>query len=383
MAPLSVKLGPGDLSFITWTAERENADLDGGFRRAYEEIRRRLDAADLIILHERVFGEVSAAGSVAESRAAALGEDSTNALIPPTHVEGVPCTGSGIAGIHLIAARPSTTDSMETIDWQGVPCGRLVEGDDASYVALSDLARLLPAEARAQPADETRQALLLAEEVLSGHDWSFADVRRTWFYLDDILAWYGDFNRVRNQVFESFGLLNGSATSVMPASTGIGGRNARGHRCTFDLLATRPLAGGESSVERLRNPLQNEAPEYGSSFSRGLSVTTDRCRYFFVSGTASIDECGNTVHPGDFDCQARRTLDNIESLLASEGAAFDDICQASAFVKNPEDVGRLQRILKLRGLDDLPLVCTIEDVCRDELLVELDATAVISRRSGR
>ena len=102
-----------------------------------------------------------------------------------------------------------------------------------------------------------------------------------------------------------------------------------------------------------------------------------------VSGTASVDEYGNTVHPGDFDCQARRTLDNIESLLASGGAVFDDICQASAFVKRPQDVKRLHRILQLRGLENLPIVCTIEDVCRDDLLVELDATAVIARPSGK
>ena len=94
MAFLSVNSGPGDLSFITWTAEGENADLDGGIRRAYEEIGRRLDAADLIILHERVFGEASTAGSVAESRAAGLGEDSTNALIPPTHIEGALLVGA-------------------------------------------------------------------------------------------------------------------------------------------------------------------------------------------------------------------------------------------------------------------------------------------------
>jgi len=43
----------------------------------------------------------------------------------------------------------------------------------------------------------------------------------------------------------------------------------------------------------------------------------------------------------------------------------------------------MRRILRLRGLDNLPLVCTIEDICRDDLLVELDATAVIARQSGR
>lgn len=380
---LWVHSGPGDLSFITWSADGNGTDGEGDIRRAYDEIGERLDAANLVILSERVFGDVSTAASVVENRAAALGEDTDNAIIPPTHIEGAPCVGNGVAGIHVIAARPSTIDSVETIDWGGAPCGRRVVGDDASYLALSDLARLLPAEMRTRPSDEAREALLLAGEILRDHDWSFADVRRTWFFLDDILSWYDDFNRARNDVFKTFGLLNGSPKSMIPASTGIRGRNARGHRCTFDLIATRPLEGRELSVERLHNPLQNEAPEYGSSFSRGLSVTTDRCRYFLVSGTASIDEEGNTVHAGDFESQAKRTIDNIESLLALGGAVYDDVCQASAFIKFPEDVERMRRILRQRGLENLPLVCTIEDVCRDDLLVELDATAVISRPSGR
>jgi enamine deaminase RidA (YjgF/YER057c/UK114 family) len=375
--------GPGDLSFITWVADSGGPDGEGGVRRAYEEIRARLSAADLLILNERVFGEVSTAASVVDIRSAAFGEDAENAVIPPTHIEGAPCTGNGVAGIHVIAAHPSTADSVEVIERGGVPCGRQITGSEASYLALSDLVRILPADARTGPADEAREALLLAEEMLRERDWSFADVRRTWFYLDDILSWYGDFNRARNDAFERLGLLNGSPKNVIPASTGIRGRNARGHRCTFDLLATRPLEGRALRVERLHNPLQNEAPEYGSSFSRGLSVATDHCRYFLVSGTASIDERGNTVHAGDFDAQARRTIDNVESLLASGGAVFDDVCQASAFIKSPGDVERLRRILKLRGLEQLPLVCTIEDICREDLLFELDATAVMARRSGR
>jgi len=371
--------GPGDLTFITWSADSRVGATDEDVRHAYSRIGQRLRGEGLVVLHERVFADKTSAASVTESRAAALGEYSEIAAIPPTHVEGVACNASRIAGIHLIAARPAAAGSSKVIEWRGAPCGRRVDGDDASYFALSDLARLLPAEARSRPSDETRQALLLAGEVLDDHQWSYADVCRTWFYLDDILAWYDDFNRARTAVYETLGLLNGSPNSAIPASTGIGGRNARGHRCTLDLLAMRPLAGRDLSVERLYNPLQNEAPEYGSSFSRGLNVGTDRCRYLLASGTASIDEYGNTVHPGDFDCQARRTLDNIESLLASGGAVFDDICQGSAFVKRPEDVERLKRILQARGLENLPLVCTIEDVCRDDLLVELDATAVIAR----
>lgn len=380
---LWVHSGPGDLTFITWSADRDGSDGEGEVRQAYDEIGRRLDTANLVILSERVFGDVSTAASVVDIRAAALGNDTDNAAIPPTHIEGAPCSGSGVAGIHVIAARPSTADSVETIDWGA----RRAVAESWVTKPVIWPSRIWRDWCRpkgwTRPEDEAREALLLAGKLLREHDWSFADVRRTWFFLDDILSWYDDFNLARNDVFKTFGLLNGSPKSMIPASTGIRGRNARGHRCTMDLLATRPLEGREFSVERLHNPLQNEAPEYGSSFPRGLSVATDRCRYFLVSGTASIDEQGNTVYPGDFDSQAKRTIDNIESLLASGGAVFDDICQASAFVKFPEDVERMRLILRQRGLENLPLVCTIEDVCRDDLLVELDATAVIARPSGR
>jgi enamine deaminase RidA (YjgF/YER057c/UK114 family) len=373
-----VRSGPGDLVFLTWSAGPEAAPpvtLD----RAYEEIGRRLAEDGLVILQERIFGDVAAAPASLAVRAASFPPGSTAGAVPPTYIEGTPPDGTGVAGIQMIAARPAASSSVELVEHHGVACGRLVEGADARYLALSDLGRLLPADRERLPAEEARATLRLAVDLLREREWSFDDVRRTWFFLDEILDWYDEFNRARNDVFTSLGLLNGSASTLIPASTGIHGRNALGHRCTFELLATRPLAGRELSVTRLFNPLQNEAPEYGSSFSRGLSVATESCRYFLVSGTASIDERGDTVHAGSFDRQVRRTLDNIESLLASGGAVFDDICQASVFVKRPEDSARLHEIFAARGLVDIPVVCTLDDICRDDLLVELDATAVIAR----
>lgn len=375
---LWVRSGPGDLVFLTWSAEEPSAG-EAAVRDAYEAIGRRLVEDGLVILHERVFGDVTAVPAALTARATALAGRSAADAVPPTCIEGTPVGGSGIAGIHVIAVRPASFGAVQLIEHRGAPCGRIVEGAEALYLALSDLARALPADNSGSPAEETRNALRLAVALLGEHEWTFDDVHRTWFYLDDILSWYDDFNRARNEVFSSIGLLNGSASTLIPASTGIRGRNARGHRCTLELLAARPLIGRELSVKRLFNPLQNEAPEYGSSFSRGLSVGTERCRYFLVSGTASIDEEGNTVHAGDFDSQLRRTLDNIESLLASGGAVFGDICQASAFIKRPADMARLVEILSTRGLGELPIVCTLDDVCRDDLLVELDATAVIAR----
>ena len=59
---------------------------------------------------------------------------------------------------------------------------------------------------------------------------------------------------------------------------------------------------------------------------------------------------------------------------------MNNICQATAFVKRLDDGRRLVSILNARGLGDLPLICTVDDICRDDLLVEIDATAVTSLR---
>jgi len=372
--------GPGDLDFLTWTQDGVAEDPRSLARSAYREIFAELEARGSEILQERIFGAVEAAEDFIASRTG-VAEAHSRTDPPPTFVEGKPCFGGPFAGIHLITARPADADAVRPVNLKEALAGRQVTGTDAAYLGLSDVARLADQEERT-PAEDARKTLDLARELLVASGWSFHQVRRTWFYLDDILSWYDDFNRARNEVFVELGLLNGSRPGLIPASTGIRGCNSRGHRCTLDLLAIRPTDNQRVDFDLLHNPLQNEAPEYGSAFSRGLTVATARCRYLFVSGTASIDETGATVHRGSFERQTRRTLDNIESLLASRGAVMDDICQATVFLKHREDLDRLTPILSARGLDGLPMVCTIDDVCRDDLLVEIDATATMPHRFG-
>lgn len=70
------------------------------------------------------------------------------------------------------------------------------------------------------------------------------------------------------------------------------------------------------------------------------------------------------------------TLDAVQSLLATCDAGLKNICQATAFVKHTADVEKLRPILAGRGLDEIPIVCVVNDVCRDNLLFEIDATAL-------
>ena len=135
-------------------------------------------------------------------------------------------------------------------------------------------------------------------------------------------------------------------------------------------------------MRRLHGRRQNEATEYGSAFARGMALTLGEWRYVLVSGTASIDDRGATVHVGDFERQTRQTLDAVASVLEEGGASIADLDQATAFLKNPCDSRAFDRILENTGLGGVPLVTVEADVCRDDLLFEIDATAVVPLKRG-
>lgn len=128
----------------------------------------------------------------------------------------------------------------------------------------------------------------------------------------------------------------------------------------------------------------NEAYAYSkpSSFSRGMRIDLNGLVILLISGTASIDDNGNSIHIGDFPAQLRRTFDNITGLLASEGATWHDIVRTTCYLRDMErdyDVFNAGRtaFFKEQGLDPLPASTGIQaHLCRPELLVEIEAIAM-------
>lgn len=368
--------GTSDLIFITVVPPQGISGKDG-ILLAYEELAEHLSSQKAELLHERAYGIVSIAGTVTQLRDKVLATIGKSNKVPQTFVEGTPFYNEVFAGIHAIAATQTEKTAVELVEKNGYICGRQFSGREAEYFFVSDVARMLPSSVRGNPTLETFKAIKLTNEILKERNWSYKDVRRTWFYLDDILDWYSDFNQTRNDIYKSMGLFNCDPRSIIPASTGIWGKNPEGCSCTLDVIAIRSLNDRPFQVSRLRNPQQNEATDYGSAFSRGVSITTERCKYIFVSGTASIDEQGKSVHPGDMRQQTIRTIHNVESLLQSAGAQLCQIQRATAFVKNREDIPIFEQEISRNGMPKIPIIRTIADVCRDELLFEFDAAAVI------
>jgi len=126
----------------------------------------------------------------------------------------------------------------------------------------------------------------------------------------------------------------------------------------------------------------NEASVYGSAFSRGLRIDLNRLVILLISGTASIDENGKTVHAGDLRAQCRRTYQNITDLLASEGATWKDVVRTTCYLRDIErDYAAFNEerteFYKQQGLDPLPASTGIQAIlCRPDLLVEIEAIAM-------
>lgn len=128
----------------------------------------------------------------------------------------------------------------------------------------------------------------------------------------------------------------------------------------------------------------NEAYAYAkpSSFSRGMRIDLNGVTILLISGTASIDEHGQSVHIGDFRAQLRRTYDNITGLLESEGCTWKDIVRTTCYLRDIDrdyDVFNQERteFFKEQGLDPLPASTGIQaHLCRPELLIEIEAIAM-------
>jgi enamine deaminase RidA (YjgF/YER057c/UK114 family) len=210
----------------------------------------------------------------------------------------------------------------------------------------------------------------LAEELLQRAGMEFRDVVRTWIHMRDIDRDYGALNLARRAFFAARGI------EPAPASTGIGGGPVPGaHDLCLGIYAVK--AGRPLVKTVMTSPTLNEASEYGADFVRGLRVQEANKTALIVSGTASIDEHGRTVHDGDVAAQADRMLVNLAALLERQGACFADVVYAVTYVKHPTDAQRIRQKLREAGFDGFPHAMVVAPICRPDLLCETEALAVL------
>lgn len=321
-----------------------------------------IHSLDATIVRLIAFGPVTMSQATRETLRQAL----DTADVPLTWVEGLPCGGASLAGIQVQAIAKAEVQSL----WlAGKTTARVWRDAVATHCVLSNLGG---DHSELSRAEQTRETFVAMQGALAQVGMTLKDVARTWFFLDDILSWYGDFNRVRNTVFEQHELRPG----LMPASTGVRGCNPVGSALTAAVWAVKPHDPAAPVVTFVGSPRQCAATAYGSAFSRAVEINAGGHRQLLVSGTASIEPGGKTAHVGDVRAQIALTMQVVGDLLRARGMSYADVSRATAYFKSAVDQPLFQAWLVANQLEALPVVNTCCEICRDDLLFEIEVDAI-------
>ncbi|HEX3397099.1 MAG TPA: hypothetical protein VHS76_10390 [Steroidobacteraceae bacterium] len=251
--------------------------------------------------------------------------------------------------------------------------------DDVLFGALSIVEQAIDARSEAE-------ALQRATEIAYQEIFDLLDatahphVIRIWNYLPSINAQVGGderyrhFNSARQMAFRK----SGRATmGTVPAASALGSP-AGSPLSIYFLAARRP-------PKMIENPRQTSAYHYPPKFGRHSPIFSRACVWgesgagrLFVSGTASI--VGHeTIHKGDVIAQTRETIVNIGALLeqanriAGSGRYCLDGLKLKVYLRNPSDLPRVEAALAELLHPAAAIVYLQADVCREDLLVEIEA----------
>ena len=227
-------------------------------------------------------------------------------------------------------------------------------------------------------------------------------VLRTWIYQGHLVLpegesqRYQELNRARTDFFGATQFLKKYLPkkykgTVYPASTGIGADD-------YDVVMSAVALDTKRKdvvVMPLENPHQTSAFDYGvvygpqsPKFSRAVAVAADESCLVFVSGTASITDSESRYHEDPVK-QTEQTLDNIAALIDGENLARHGIPDIACglgklvcvrvYVKRSSELALIRQVCE-RRLPEIPTLYTVADVCRPELLVEIEGIALAQRQ---
>lgn len=237
---------------------------------------------------------------------------------------------------------------------------------------------------------QSEQAFRKAEEILEAEQMNFGDIVRQWNYLEGITdvangnQCYQDFNDIRSQFYTFSEWVSG-----YPAATGIGTQHG-GVLIDFNAVC------GEIEIIPLDNDWQRAAHVYSDEvlishraskeketpkFERGKSLSDHQQEMIYISGTAAIRGEESMV-TGDVLSQTEITLENIQHLIGlKEGRERlpEQSCKLEllrVYLKYEADASVVKEDLD-KLCPDVPVAYLYADVCREELLVEIEGIAYL------
>lgn len=238
---------------------------------------------------------------------------------------------------------------------------------------------------------QSQEVFSRLDGILSAYGFAVDDIVRQWNYIGSIVGCregkqnYQEFNDARTIYYS-----RGSWQRGYPAATGIG---AEGEGIVVGCIAFKSASG---AIYPIDNPLQVAAHVYSEKvlidnaagamkstpkFERAKVIVTGRGACCFVSGTAAI-RGEQSVDASSVEQQTIRTIENIAHLVSKQNLVKYGCypyelkyTQLQVFVKHAADYEVIKNVVE-QAFPNLKVVYSVADVCRSELLVEIEGILI-------
>ena len=220
---------------------------------------------------------------------------------------------------------------------------------------------------------QTHKILSDYESMLSKYDASLAgNCLRTWFFVRDVDSNYMGMVKGRREHFDKIGL---TPDTHYIASTGIDGSPASTQaKVQFEAVSAKGIEESQICYLQALTHL-NPTYEYGVTFERGTRVTYGDRAHIWISGTASINNKGEILFPGDVTKQTNRMWENVGELLKEGGSCYDDVAYMIVYLRDIADYATVRSLYEKR-FPKTPKVFVHAPVCRPGWLIEMECVAI-------
>jgi enamine deaminase RidA (YjgF/YER057c/UK114 family) len=251
---------------------------------------------------------------------------------------------------------------------------------------------ILPPDIGASHKEQSDHVFARLEEILHHENFLVSSIIRQWNYIENISSFeneyqnYQAFNDSRSHFYARADWSKG-----YPAATGIG---TQAGGVMVELIA---IAGDGLVNRALDNPLQIAAHKYSQGvllgaldpctrqrttpkFERARIIGLPEQQTAYISGTAAIRGESSLISEDVIE-QTQITMQNIDYLISSQNypvpGARREFKLLRVYVKNPQQMEKVRDYMKV-SYPDISKLYICADICREELLIEIEGVADIS-----
>lgn len=244
---------------------------------------------------------------------------------------------------------------------------------------------IIPTDITASTFEQAKEIFIAIENILTSEGFRISDIYRQWNYIENITITndgsqnYQEFNDARSIFYSKAKWSNG-----YPAATGIG--TSRGG-IMIELYA---IKGTTATNKPIDNPLQVAAHNYSQNVLEGKAIkelaerTTpkfERARILgntiYISGTAAI-KGERSTDSGSTVAQAEQAMQIMNNLISKEniptpcnGASYDLL---RIYIKHEDEIEAVKEYMNAH-YPTTPKHYLVSDICRPELLIEIEGVA--------